>query len=131
MLKRVISLACVLLLLHVAQALPLRAYAQTGGSGQAVDKVKTDVAKRVGKKSTVKLRDGSKLKGRIGQAGEDSFTLMDAKTGQTRTLAYADVTQVKGQGGLSLAAKIGIGIGIFVGVLAILYAAECGNDPFC
>ncbi|MDQ5846081.1 MAG: hypothetical protein M3539_12400 [Acidobacteriota bacterium] len=80
---------------------------------------------------TVKLNDGAKLKGYISAAGEDSFTLTDSKTGQTRTLAYSDVAQVKKPGGFSLAAKIGIGLGIAVGVLAILYGISCRNDPFC
>ncbi len=104
------------------------------GGQSAVEKVKADVAKRgVGRevRVTVKLNDGAKLKGYISAAGEDSFTLTDSKTGQTRTLAYSDVAQVKKPGGFSLAAKIGIGLGIAVGVLAILYGISCRNDPFC
>jgi hypothetical protein len=80
---------------------------------------------------TVKLQDGSKLKGNISEAKEDSFTLSDSKTGQTRTLAYADVVEVKKQGGLSLMAKVGIGLAITVGALALLYGIGCGNDPYC
>jgi hypothetical protein len=134
MLKRLLSLSLVVLLLHAVNAMPILAAAQTGRGESPVEKVKADVARRgLGKKArvTVKLQDGSKLKGYISQAGEDSFTLIDARTGQTRALAYRDVTQVKKQGGLSLGAKIGIGLGIAVGGLALLYGIGCGNDPYC
>lgn len=122
MLKRLVPIILVVLLLHVANARLVAASAQAGQGGRTVEKVKAGVAKRVGKKSrvTVKLQDGTKLKGSITQAGEASFTLTDVKTGQSRTLAYSDVTQVKGSG-LSLTAKILIGVGIGFGVLVILF----------
>jgi len=133
MLKKLSSFGLVVLLLHGVNATPNLAAARTAQGKPPVEKVKASVAKRVGKKSrvTVKLQDGSKLKGYISEAGGNSFTLSDSKTGQTRTLAYLDVVQVKKQGGLSLAAKIGIGVGITVGTLALLYGIACGNDPFC
>lgn len=127
MLKRLLRFTLVVLLLHAANVMPLLAFAEAGQEKLAVEKVKADVAKRAGKKGrvTVNLQDGSKLKGQISQAGEDSFTLTDSKTGQSRTLAYREVTQVKGAGGLSILAKIGIGIGIAFGALAIVYATNC------
>jgi hypothetical protein len=123
MLKRLLSLTLVALLLHTANVMPVMAFAQAGQGERRVEKIKADVAKRVGKKSrvTIKLQDGSKLKGHVTQAGEDSFTLIDSKTGQTSTLAYRDVTEVKVQG-LSLTAKILIGVGIAVVVFVIVVA---------
>ncbi len=135
MLKRTLSFSLVALLLHSASPMPILAFAQTGQRQSPAEKVKAAVAKRgTGKKArvTVKLQDGSKLKGYISQAADDSFTLTDSKTGQTRTLTYGEVTEIKKQGGgLSLVAKIAIGLGIAVGVLAILYGIGCGNDPYC
>jgi len=122
--KRFLSCSLLLLLLHAAHpATPALAARATQG-GTAVEKLKADVAKRAARKSrvTVKLQDGAKLKGRIGEAGADSFTVTDTRTGQSRTLAYSEVSQVKGQG-LSKKAKIGIGLGIAAGALAILTAA--------
>lgn len=128
MLKRILSFILVALLLHAARPTPILVYAQAGQGDQHVEKVKAAVAKRVGKKSlvTVKLQDGSKLKGYISQAVEDSFTLSDSKTGQTRTLNYSDVNEVKGQG-LSTLAKIGIVVGIAVVVFVIVVAVSISN----
>ncbi len=55
----------------------------------------------VGEKARVevKLRDNSNLKGYIGEAGEDSFTVMDSKNGSNQRVAYADVEKVKKAGG--------------------------------
>ncbi len=134
MLKRTLSFSLVALLLHAANSMPILAFAQTGQRQSPVEKVKAAVAKRgTGKKArvTVKLQDGSKLKGYISQAADDSFTLTDSKTGQTRMLTYGEVTEVKKPGGLSLGAKIAIGLGVAVGVLALLYGIGCGNDPYC
>ncbi len=87
-----------------------------------VDKIKASVLKRgVGEKSRVKVKrqDGTTLKGFISQAGEDSFVLTDSKTRQTTTLAYQDVTQVKGPG-LSKGKKIAIGVGVGAAVAAVV-----------
>lgn len=135
MLKRLLSLGLTAaLLLHAAASVPDSAFARADQAATPVEKVKAAVAKRgTGKKArvTVKLQDGSKVKGYISQAGEDSFTLTDSKTNQTRTLTYREVAEVKKQGGLSLTAKIGIGLGAAVGVLALVYAVGCHDDPFC
>lgn len=129
MLKRIFSLVLVALLVHIANAMPVVVAAQTGQEDRAVEKVKADVVKHAGKKDrvSVKLHDGSKLKGNISQVGADSFTLTDSKTRQSTVLAYSDVVQVKGAGGLSTIAKIGIGIGIGVGALALLFAIGKGT----
>ena len=123
MLKKLLSLTLAVLLLHAVNAMPVLAFAQAGQEERRVEKVKADVAKKVGKKSrvTVKLQNGSKLKGHITQAGENSFTLTDTKTGQTSTLAYSDVTKVRGPG-ISLGAKIAIVVGIAVVAFVLIVA---------
>ena len=128
--KKLVSLVMAVLLLHAVGVVSLPAFARTTQGEERAAKVRAEVARRgVGKKAGVRVRlqNGEKLKGYISQTGQDSFTVTD-KDGQTRTLAYGDVTEVKGRGGLSLGAKLGIGAGILVGVLAIVYAAGCGGD---
>ena len=131
--RKLFSLALVVLLCHAADVLLVRNVRACQG-GTIDDKVKAFVAKRgTGPKAkvTVKLKDKTKLKGYISQAGNDSFTLADSKTGQLRTLNYQDVAEVKKPGGLPLVAKIGIGVGAVIGVLALLYVIGCGDDEFC
>jgi hypothetical protein len=127
--KKLFSLALVVLLCHVGDAMLVRNV--RAGQGGTVDKVKASVTKRgTGPKAkvTVKLKDKTTLKGYISNASGDSFTLSDSKTGQVRTLAYSDVAEVKKQGGLSLATKIGIGVGIGVGVVALVFAIGCATN---
>lgn len=88
---------------------------------QLAARVKADVAKRgVGEKAgvTVKLRDKTEVKGYVYQAGEDNFVVRNPKTAEDTTVAYRDVTAVKGKG-LSKGAKIAIGVGIAATAVAI------------
>jgi hypothetical protein len=80
-------------------------------------------------KVTVHLRDHTKLTGFIGQIEEERFIINDAKTGAVSTIAYADVTQVKGHN-LSTGTKIAIGIAIGVGatVLTVWILAHALSD---
>jgi len=133
MLKKLFSIGLVVLLFHAGNSLFIHDLARAQ-SDPAAEKIKAAVAKHgTGPKAkvTVKLKDKTKLKGYISNAGGDSFTLSDSKTGQARTLAYSDVAEVKKQGGMSLAAKIGIGVGAGLGALALTYAIACHDDPFC
>jgi hypothetical protein len=69
----------------------------------------------------VKLRNKVVLGGYLKSAGEDSFVLTNLKTGDSTTVSYADVTQVRGQN-LSTGAKIAIGIAIGVAAVLIVLA---------
>ena len=61
----------------------------------------------------VKLRDKTKLKGYVSEAGEDSFVIVDERTGATSTVTYPQVKQVKGNN-LSTAAEIALGVGVIL-----------------
>ncbi len=54
------------------------------------------------------MLNGTKLKGYISEANEDSFTLVDSKTKQPAAIAYRDVAKVNYR--LSKGAKIAFGI---------------------
>ncbi len=74
---------------------------------EGVSKLGTGAEARI----EVKLRDKTKLKGYVSEAGEDSFVIVDEKTGATSTVTYPQVKQVKGNN-LSTAAEIALGVGV-------------------
>jgi hypothetical protein len=90
--------------------------AQSAGDSQAVEKIRTKVQKiGVGGNARVevKLRDNTQLKGFISDSGQDSFTVVDSKTGSTRTVSYADTSAVKKAGsGLSTKSWIVLGAAV-------------------
>jgi hypothetical protein len=97
---------------------------QRNSEATTLDKVKAKVAKiGIGEKAkaTVILKDGTKKKGYIAQAGNDDFVLRDRKTDAPTTLSYSDISKVESNKGHSTARNLAIGIGIGAGAfLAIL-----------
>ena len=76
----------------------------------------------------VKLRDKTKLKGYISGASAETFSVTDLKTGATATVAYPDVTRVRGHN-LSTGATIAIAAGVAVGVtLLVIWLIIAAND---
>jgi hypothetical protein len=67
----------------------------------------------------VKLRDKTKLKGYVSEAGDETFVIVDEKTSATSTVTYTQVKQVKGNN-LSTAAEIAIGVGLILLPIAIV-----------
>ena len=93
-------------------------YSQSDNSDAVADKTRADVSSLgTGKQVEVKLRDKSKLKGHIIETAQDSFTLADSKSATTRTVAYADVAQVKKAGGGSSWKPWGILAGVAAGAI--------------
>jgi hypothetical protein len=91
-------------------------------------KVKTEIAKLgtgPDARIEVKLRDKTKLKGYVSQAGAESFFVTDAKTGTETEVAYPNVTQVKGNN-LNKGAIIAISIGIALAVIYLMVAVSGG-----
>ena len=60
-----------------------------------VEKLGTGANARV----EVKLLDGTKLKGFVGTTDQDSFTVIDRKTGASSVVRYSEVSEVKKPGG--------------------------------
>jgi hypothetical protein len=97
--------------------------AQMAQGTSQVAKVKDQVQKRgVGEKSRVKAKlvNGTEVRGYISKIEETSFDVTN-KTGQTTTISYAEVQNIQGPG-LSKGAKIGIGVAVAAGGLAIIAA---------
>ena len=77
------------------------AHAQTQSSGAQSARAKViDMGTRT--KVEVKLTDGTKTKGRIGDIKDQSFTVADEKSGASQEINYSDVTSIKkSSGGVS------------------------------
>lgn len=124
MTKKLISLALALLLAHVGAA---AASAKTKAEKEAkrAEKVRRAVLSLgTGERARVKvgLRDGTRLEGYVADAGDSSFTVVSMRTGAATAVAYPQVGKVKGHN-LSTGAKIAIGVGIVVLVIAVVWAA--------
>ena len=116
MFKKVLSLALVGFLLCVAGPTLAHADSKEAKATRFAEKVKEGIAKLgtgADARIEVKLRDKTKLKGYVSEAGEKSFIIVDEKTGATSTVTYPQVKQVKGKN-LSTAAEIALGVGIIV-----------------
>ena len=99
------------------------AYADTKSDKEArfAEKVKKGIAQIGTGESArieVKLRDNTKVKGYIKEAGETSFTVVNPATNVETIVTYPNTKQVRGNN-LSTGAKVAIGLAILAGVLAI------------
>lgn len=74
----------------------------------------------------VKMKNGTKVEGHISQVLDGSFDVVDAKTKQTATILYSDVSTVK-RHGWSKGAKIALGVGIAAAVTAAVIAGVVGK----
>lgn len=106
--------------------LPSQVVAQQSSKSEvSAEAIKTKVA-RLGvgakAKATVKLKDGTKIKGYIAQAGQDDFVVRDRKNDSPTTVHYTDVLKVEENRGHSTARNIAIGVAIGVGAFLTIIA---------
>ena len=109
------------------------ACAGSATAGTEAEKVSRDTAKvkasiaRLGvgpeARVEVKLRDKTKLKGYISEAGDERFIIIDAKTGAPTTVAYSNVKQMKGKK-LSSGIKIAIGVVLALVVIGVIFGRK-------
>ena len=129
--KKILSLMIACLVLITMSVHPVAAATKAEKEARFTVKVKTGIEKLGTGRDTrveVKLRDKTRLKGFISETSENGFVVTDLKTGASNTVAYADVSKVKGNN-LNTGAKIAIGIGIGVGItLLILWLIIASND---
>ena len=122
MVKKVLSLVLVGSLFLIAGLTPAYAGSKEEKATRFAEKVKAGIGKLgtgADARIEVKLRDKTKLKGYVSEAAEDSFVVVDEKTGASSTVTYAQVKQVKGNN-LSTAAEIALGVGIILLPIAIV-----------
>ena len=130
MFKKLMTIALVILMVQVTCASrAVVASTRAEKEAQLADKIKAGIAKLgTGKQALVKvkLRDGTKLAGYISEANENSFVIVDCKTGISTTVAYPNVTQVKGNN-LSSGVWLAIGIGALIGIGLLMAVALRGR----
>lgn len=116
MFKKVLSLVLVGFVLSVGAVGPAHAASKEEKETRLAEKVKDGISKLgtgPAARVQIKLRDKTKLKGYVSEAGEDSFVIVDEKTGATSRVAYPQVQQVKGNNH-SRAVEIAIGVGVIL-----------------
>ena len=121
--KTFLSILIAVLLLS-GTATPTVSARQSGGQAPTAEAVMSKIA-RLGlgskAKATIRLKNGTKVKGYVAQAGEADFVMRDRKTDAPTTIRYADVLKVEDNKGHSTARNIAIGVAVGVGaVLAII-----------
>ena len=132
MLKKFLSLALVVLLINLVGVSPVYAGSKEEKQARFAERVKMGILKLgtgTDARVEVKLRDKTKLKGYISEAGEDSFIVVDAKMGVATTVAYPQVKQVKGHN-LSTGGRIALSVGLAIALLlaVALVAGAVSND---
>ncbi|MEK6289494.1 MAG: hypothetical protein AABO57_27585 [Acidobacteriota bacterium] len=122
MFKKILTMVLAGLLMQAICVQPVSAASKEEKQTQRAEKVRAGILKLgVGTDARVaiKLRNNVKLAGSISEAKDDSFVVTDLKTRAATTVAYGDVTQVKGHN-IGTGAKIAIGIGIGVGLTILV-----------
>ena len=121
MFKKYSTLVLTVLVINLFLAIPAFANTKEEKEARFAAKVKSAVAKLgtgTDARIEVKLKDKTKLKGYVGQINENSFVVIDAKTGAATEVPYPNAGQIRGNN-LSTGAKVAIGLGILAAVLAI------------
>src|SRR4030095_780164 len=129
MLKKIISISLTMAVMGWPMGSQIGwAKGKTEDPVAAAEVIKANVAKLgLGMKSegTVKLRNKTQIKGHVTEAGDNSVSIVDSKSGELKTVAYSEVKELRGKG-LSRGAKIaiwsGVGVGVLLGVSAILWS---------
>jgi hypothetical protein len=132
MFRKLFTLLLVAFVINLAGVRLAYANSKEEKEARFAEKVKANVLKLGTGESTrvkVKLRDKTKLEGYISDAGTETFTVTNRKTGVATTVAYPQVKSVQGNN-LSTGAKIAIGVGIAAAIIFIIlwYTTGPGSD---
>jgi hypothetical protein len=120
--KRVLNVVLALLLANV----PSLAGTQAETDAQLIDKVRSKIARLgVGEKAkaTLRLKDGTKVKGYVSQMRETDVVMRDRQTDQPTPVLFKDIAKVDDNRGHGTAKKVGIGVAIGAGAVLVVIAA--------
>ena len=113
-----------------------RVFADAGGEKDTrrTARIKKSIQKLgIGRSAKVRLvlKNEERLRGYVERAGEDSFSVIDEKTGASTEIGYEEVKKLEGKN-LSNGAKIGIGLGFAAAVLVLVLAVKNSClAPYC
>ncbi len=132
MLKKSVTLLLVALVINLGGVRLAYADSKEEKHARFTEKIKANVLKLGSGESArvkVKLRDQPKLEGYISEAGAETFTVTNPKTGSATTVAYEQVKSIQGNN-LSTGAKIAIGVGIAATIIFIIlwFTTGPGSD---
>lgn len=132
MFRKLVTLLLVVTVLNVGGVRLANAKSKEEQQARFAEKIKANVLKLGTGESTrvkLKLRDQAKLEGYISDAGADTFTVTNRKTGVATTVAYVEVKNIQGNN-LSTGAKIAIGAGIAAAIIFIVlwFTTGPGSD---
>ena len=132
MFRKLVTLLLIAFLINLAGVRVAYADSKEEKQARFAEKVKANVLKLGTGESArvkVKLRDQAKLEGYISDAGAETFTITNRKTGLATTVAYPQVKSVQGNN-LSTGAKIAIGVGIAATIIFIIlwFTTGPGSD---
>ena len=100
MFKKYLTFALTFLVLNLSLSSVAFAETKEEKAAKFTEKVKVNVTKLgIGPDARVevKLKDGKKLKGYISQINDESFTVVEDKTGNITEVPYPNAKQVKGR----------------------------------
>ena len=120
--KKLLTFIVASLVVSAVSVRPVAASSKAEKEVRFAGKVKLGVEKLGSGSDTrveVKLRDKTRLNGYVSEISENEFVVTDAKTGASKSVAYADVKQIKGNN-MSTGAKIAIGVGVVIGVILLI-----------
>jgi hypothetical protein len=121
MFRKSLSLVLTILVINLACGVPVLGATNSEKDSRFVENVKAGVIKLgtgTNARIEVRLNNKTKIKGYIGEARDDSFTVVD-KTGMSTIIPYPQVKQIKGNN-LSTGAQIAISVAIVAGILALV-----------
>lgn len=125
MIKRLLSLLLIAASAQTAVAAQASGRPQADKDARHAERVRAGIRKLgTGPKARVRveLRDKTKLGGYVSEAGADSFTVTDVKTGAATNVEYRQVSKLLGRG-MSTGKKIAVGVGIAAGALVLAFTA--------
>jgi hypothetical protein len=120
--KKLLIMMVACLVVSALSVRPVAASSNAEKEARLAGKVKLGIEKLGSGSNTrveVKLKDKTRLKGYISEISENEFVVTDPKTGASKSVAYTDVKQIKGNN-MSTGAKIAIGVAVGVGLVLLI-----------